>query len=116
MTADEIINYYLQNSRSTLTTTNTPSLCPAIIKSWICIDIDSKAVIRGQIHNHPEYSSEKSSKTSPIEGYCSYSGRIYVSTNNSMYELGTPHQDFADDPLLLLSNPEMPSEELTYLR
>jgi|GEM_PF-3021734 len=114
MTADEIINYYLQNSQPTLTITNTPSLCPAIIKSWICIDVDSKAVIRGRIHNHPQYLPGKPLKTSPIEGYCSYSGRIYVSTNNSMYELGLPHQNFAGDPLLLLSNHEMQSEELTY--
>lgn len=98
MTADEIVEYYVQTSHSTLTTANTPPLCPAILKSWTCIDVGGKAVIRGQIHNHPQYLSGKPLKTSPIEGYCSNNGHIYVCTNNSMYELGMPHQNFGGDP------------------
>ena len=71
-------------------------------------------MIHGQIHNHPKYPPGKPLKTSAIEGYCSNSGRIYVSTNTSMYELGMPHQNLTADPQLLLSTHEMESEELTY--
>lgn len=113
MTADEIIDYYVQTVHSTLTTTNTLSLCPAIFQSWICINIGDKAVIHGQIQNHPQYPSGNPLMTSPIEGYCSDSGHIYVCTDNSMYELGVPRQNLMSEPLHLFSTHEMKSVKLT---
>lgn len=92
MTADEIIEYYVQTSHSTLMTATTHPLCTDILKSWTCLDVDGRAVIHGQIQNHPQYPSGKPLKTSPIEGYCSNNGHVYVWTNSSMYELGLPHQ------------------------
>ncbi len=103
MTADEIIEYYVQTSHSTLLTTKQHPLCPYILKSWTCLNVDGQAVIHGQIHNHPQYPSGKPLKTLPIEGYCSDNGHVYVCTNNSMYELGLPHQRFEGDPQWLLS-------------
>lgn len=90
ITADEITDYFLQNAQSSLTTPNTPSLCQAIIESWICMDAGNHVVIRGQIHNHPKYPSGTQLRTSPIQGYFCNGGRMYVNTNNSMYELGMP--------------------------
>lgn len=111
MTVDEIVNYYVQASQSTVTRATPPSRCPVILESWICIDISGKAVIHGQIQNHPHYSSGKPLKTSPIEGFCSDRGHIYVCTNNSMYELGVPYQNVTGKPLGLYCNHEMQSEQ-----
>ncbi|WP_236619189.1 hypothetical protein [Acaryochloris sp. CCMEE 5410] len=115
ITADEITDYFLQNAQSSLTTPNTPSLCQAIIESWICMDAGNHVVIRGQIHNHPKYPSGTQLRTSPIQGYFCNGGRMYVNTNNSMYELGMPHQNFVGDYQLILSdNEDIYTEKLTY--
>lgn len=116
MTADEIINYFLQNTQSSLTTPNTSSLCQSTIENWICINVGNNVLIRGQIHNHPKYPPGTPFKTSPIQGYFSNCDRIYVNTRNSMYELGMPHQNFAGDSQSLLSNDEeMQSKNLNSL-
>lgn len=115
MVADDIVEYYLQNYQSTMGKMSLSSLCSSIIESWLCIDVDEKVIILGQIHNHPNYPSGKKLKTSPIQGFFQKNGRIYVNTKNSMYELGLPHQDFAGDSKLLLENDEgLKWEKLTY--
>lgn len=106
MKADDIVNYYLQNSQSTLATPKTPSICTATIESWICVDVGHKTVIQGQIHNHPKHPSGKKLKTSPIQDYLSKEGRVYVTTKNSMYELGMPHPDFTGDTQQLIGSME----------
>lgn len=97
MIADDITDYYLEHSQPTLTASNTVSLNVPIIESWRCSDISNHVIIRGQIFNHPKYSAGKSLKSSPIQGCLTKAGRVYVTTKNSMYELGTPHPDFAGD-------------------
>ena len=115
MKADEIIDYYLQNSQATLATPQTPSLCSAIIESWLCVDVGSKVVIHGQIHNHPKYPNGKGLTTSPIQGFLSQTGRVYITTRNSIYELGMPHPDFTGDAQLLIDDMETRKwEKLTY--
>lgn len=115
MVADDIIEYYLQNYQSTIGRISLSSLCSSIIESWLCIDVNKKVIIFGQIHNHPNHPSGKRLKTSPIQGCFSKNGHIYVNTKNSMYELGLPHQDFAGDSKLFLENDqELEWEKLTH--
>ncbi|QUY46227.1 hypothetical protein [Acaryochloris marina] len=115
MIADEIIDYFLQNAQSSPTTPDTPSLCQSIIEAWMCVDLSNNVVIRGKIHNHPKYPSGTPLRTSPIQGYFSNSGRMYVNTKNSMYELGMPHENFVGDSQTLLSNDvDMQTVQLTY--
>lgn len=115
MIANDITDYYLENSQPTLTASSTASLSLPVIESWICIDVSNKVVIRGQIFNHPKYPAGKPIKSSPIQGFLTKAGRVYVTTKNSMYELGVPHQDFAGDIQLLIANTEnQPIEKMTY--
>lgn len=115
MKADKIVDYYLQNSQSTLATPRSPSLCTAIIESWMCFDASNNAVIHGQIQNHPKHPAGKKIKTSPVQDFLSKEGRVYVTTKNSMYELGLPHPDFAGDTQQLIGNMETSQwEKLTY--
>lgn len=112
MISSAIIDYFLQNAQSSPTT---PSLCQSIIEAWTCIDVGDNVVIRGQIHNYPQYPSGTPLRTSPIQGYFSNSGRMYVNTRNSMYELGMPHENFLGDYQVLLSNDgDMQTLQLTY--
>lgn len=115
MTADDIVDYYLQNAQSTLATPQSPSLCTGTIESWVCVDAGSKIVIHGQIHNHPKHPAGKKLKTSPIRDYLTKEGRVYVTTKNSMYELGMPHPDFTGDVQILIGHMETQQwEKLTY--
>lgn len=115
MNADEIVDYYLRNSESTVSTPSSPSICAATIESWTCIDVGNQVVIQGQIHNHPRYPSGKKLKTSPLKDYFCNAGRVYVTTRNSMYELGMPHEDFIGDVQLLPNNLESGQwEKMTY--
>lgn len=117
MTANDIIDYYLENSLSNQTSFQTHSLCPSIIESWLCLDVDRMIVISGQIHNHPHYTQGTHLKTSPIQGCFSNTGRVYVNTKNSMYELGMPHHNFVGDYQLILSdNEDIQTENLTFSR
>ncbi|ABW32933.1 hypothetical protein [Acaryochloris marina] len=100
MIADNITDYYLEHSQPTLTASNTVSLNVPIIESWRCYDISNNVIIRGQIFNHSKYPAGKSLKSSPIQGCLTKAGRVYVTTKNSMYELGIPHPDFAGDAQL----------------
>lgn len=115
MKADDIVDYYLQNSQSTFTTPISPSLCTATIEAWVCIAAGNQVMIQGQIHNHPKYPSGKKLKTSLIKDYFTQAGRVYVTTRNSMYELGMPHEDFIGEVQLLPDNMEAGQwEKLTY--
>ncbi|WP_299493441.1 hypothetical protein [Acaryochloris sp. IP29b_bin.137] len=115
MRADDIVDYYLQNSQATLATPQSPSLCTTTIESWICVDAGSKVIIHGQIYNHPKHRTGKKLKTSPIQDYLAKDGRVYVTTKNSMYELGMPHPDFTGDAQLLVGNMGTQQwEKLTY--
>lgn len=114
MIADDITDYYLEHSQPTLTASNTASLNLPIIESWRCLNISKHVIIRGQIFNHPKYLAGKSLKSSPIQGCLTKAGRVYVTTKNSMYELGTPHPDFAGDALDWINNTDhQPMEKLT---
>lgn len=115
MTADDIVDHYLQNAQSTLATPHSPSICTGTIESWVCIDAGNKIVIHGQIHNHPKHPAGKKLKTSPIRNYLANEGRVYVTTKNSMYELGMPHPDFTGDAQMLIGDMENQQwEKLTY--
>lgn len=104
MIADDITDYYLEHSQPTLTTANTASLSLPVIESWLCVDIGNQVVIQGQIFNHSKYPAGKKLKSSPIKGCLTKAGRVYVTTKNSIYELGTPHPDFAGDALQLFTS------------
>lgn len=93
MIAKDITDYYLENAQSTFTASNQSDLNCPVIESWICIDIRNKVVILGQLFNHPIYPAGKQVRTSLIQGYIAKAGHVYVTTKNSMYELGTPRQD-----------------------
>lgn len=90
MTVDDITDYYIQHSQATLTPAN--SLRLPVIEAWTGADVGSKVVIRGRIHNHPKYPQGAKLRTSVIQGYIAKAGRVFVTTKNSMYELGMPRQ------------------------
>ncbi|ABW31619.1 hypothetical protein [Acaryochloris marina] len=115
MFADDITDYYFEHSQPTLTASNTVSLNVPIIEFWRCYDISNNVIIRGQIFNHPKYPAGKSLKSSPIQGCLTKAGRVYVTTKNSMYELGTPHPKSAGDALNWPNHTDhQPLEKLTY--
>lgn len=115
MLANEITDYYLEHSQPTLNTSVPESLNLPIIESWVPVDVHNQVVIRGQIHNHPKYPTGKQLKSSPIQGYLTKSGRVFVTTKNSIYELGTPHPAFMSDAHFSMSNRDNhPIEKLTY--
>ena len=115
MFSADITEYYLEHSQPTQTASSTTSLNVPVIESWRCIDIRNQVIIRGKIFNHPKYPAGKSLKSCPIQGCLTKAGRVYVTTKNSMYELGTPHSDCANDALDWLNYTDhQPIEKLTY--
>lgn len=100
MIADNITDYYLEHSQPTQIASNTAPLSLPIIKSWRCIEVSNQVIIRGQVYNHPKYSAGKQLKSSPIQGCLTKAGHVYVTTKNSMYELGTPHPNVMSDAQL----------------
>ena len=115
MTAADITDYYLEHSRTAQTTSNAVPLNLPIIESWMCVDMGEKVVIRGMVHNHPKHSSGKRIKTSPIQGCLCKASHVYVTTKNSMYQLGTPRSNSIDTPKPLNGYTEtIECEKLTY--
>lgn len=115
MLASDITDYYFEHSQPTLNTSIPTSLNLPIIESWVPLDVRNQVVIRGQIHNHPKYPAGKQLKSSPIQGYLTKSGRVFVTTKNSIYELGTPHPAFMSDANIFVGNTDNhPIEKLTY--
>lgn len=112
MVANDIIEYFLQHYQAMLGIPQTTACCASIIESWVCADVGNKVIVRGQIHSHPKYQPGKQLKTSPVQGYFSGNGHVYINTKNSIYQLGLPRQDFAGDPQILLEEPQW--EKLTY--
>lgn len=111
MIADDITDYYLEHSRPT----KTASLSLPIIESWVPLDVRNQVVIRGQIHNHPKYPAGKQLRSSPIQGYLAKAGHVYVTTKNSIYELGVPHPAFMSDSHSWIDNTQNKQwEKLTY--
>lgn len=94
MTVEEIINYYLENYKPISSSISTVPLNVPIIESWLCVDIRNKVVIHGQIYNHSQYPAGEKLKSSPIQGCLTREGRVYITTKNSVYELGIPSSDF----------------------
>lgn len=102
MTTDDIVNYYLENSQPHQTSSEAVSLNLPIIDSWICIDTGRHLFIHGMLLNHPQHFSGKRIRTSSIQDYISKANRVYVTTQNSIYQLGAPHpQNNNTDPIYL---------------
>lgn len=113
MTVDEITDYYIEHSKATLTPDN--SLGLPVIEAWVGTDSGDKVIISGRIHNHPKYPLGAKLRTSMIQGYIAKAGRVYVTTKNSMYELGMPCQYLSSDSQKPHTNPgEKQREKLTY--
>lgn len=90
MTIEDITNYYAEHAQTTLMPANSIEL--PVIEAWTGADVGNKVVIYGRVHNHPQYPQGVQLRTSVIQGYIAKAGRVYVTTKNSMYELGMPHK------------------------
>lgn len=113
MTVDDITDYYIEHSKATLTPDN--SLGLPVIEVWDGVDAGDKVVISGRIHNHPKYPPGAKLRTSVIKGYIAKAGRVYVTTKNSMYELGMPRQYLSSNSQKVRTNTEEKQwEKLTY--
>lgn len=97
MNAVDITSYYFEHFRPVQVDPRYVTLAPPIIESWRCIEVMNRIVIRGRIFNHPKYPAGNHLKSSPIQGYLNKAGRVYVTTRNSIYELGTPHPHIVND-------------------
>lgn len=97
MTVNDVTNFYTEHYQPTLVLSNKIALNLPIIEAWYGVVLNHQAVIRGRVYNHPTYSQGIKIKTSPIQKCHAKSGHVYVSTKNSMYELGIPQIDFVED-------------------
>lgn len=111
MTVEEVVNYYLEHFKPKKLTFETDPLNVPIIESWICTYISNKVVVHGTIFNHPQYPSGGNLQTSPIHGYLARDGRVYITTKNSVYELGVPHSVLDIDTQFLMNDFEDEQEQ-----
>ncbi|WP_299404017.1 hypothetical protein [Acaryochloris sp. IP29b_bin.148] len=111
VTVDDITGFFLDNSSDTRKVERSNFNGVPIIESWIGLPKKEKVIIKGHIHNHKEYLQGVKISTSGVTGYFSKSGRVYVTTKNSIYELGQPLNGVE----LLITAPKFQnSEKITY--
>lgn len=89
-TIDDITGFFLDNAADAKQVTRSDFKGTPIIESWVGLDKKNKVVIKGRIHNHPQHPQGVKISTSGVTGYFSEKGRVYVTTKNSIYELGQP--------------------------
>lgn len=102
LTVEDITGFYLENSFSKFDQTlkkDTQNI--PIIESWIGIDKDGRAVIKGELFGHPKHPLGVKMMTSTIQRYFGGAGHVYVKTRNSLYELGRPLNEL-DLPIEIL--------------
>lgn len=90
VTVDDITGFFLNNSSESRKITKYDFKGVPVIESWVGINKQGKVIIKGRIHNHEKYPQGVKINTSSVTGYFSERGRVYVTTKNSIYELGKP--------------------------
>lgn len=115
MKTEDITTYYFEHFQPSQQRWPSGTLRPPIIQSWRCIKVKNQIVIRGKIFNHPKYPAGKHLKSSPIQECLNKAGRVYVTTRNSIYELGTPHPNLVSNTHREVDGPKNHEwEKLTY--
>ncbi|ABW31816.1 hypothetical protein [Acaryochloris marina] len=91
LTIEDITGFFVENAsyKSGQTPQEDTQNIP-IIESWIDVEKDGIAVIRGKLYGHPQHPLGVSMTTSTIQRYFGGAGHVYVKTRNSLYELGQP--------------------------
>lgn len=104
MTSDDIIDFYLDHLSSNTTASDNRALCSSLLEDWACIGVKKGIALVGQIYNHPRYPQGQQIQTSRIDGFFAKDTHIYITTQNSMYTLGIPNEEFAGDLELLFND------------
>lgn len=91
LTVEDITGFFVENasSKSGQTLKEDTQNIP-VIESWIGVEKDGRAVIKGKLFGHPQHPLGVNMTTSTIQRYFGGAGRVYVKTRNSLYELGRP--------------------------
>lgn len=104
MTSNELIDFYLDHLSSSMTASECRALCSSVLEDWTCICVNKGIALVGHIYNHPKYPQGQEIKTSRIDGFFAKDMHIYITTQNSMYTLGVPNEEFAGDLELLFND------------
>lgn len=90
LTVDDITGFFLENVSKPSQTPKESSQNIPIIESWVGVEKDGRAVIKGKLFGHPQHPLGVKMMTSTIQRYFGGAGHVYVKTKNSLYELGQP--------------------------
>ncbi len=93
VTVDDITVFFLDNTSDSRKVTKYDFQNISVIESWVGLNKKGKVIIKGRIHNHEKYPQGVKINTSSVTGYFSERGRVYVTTKNSIYELGQPFNE-----------------------
>lgn len=102
VTVDDITGFFLDHSSEGRKVTKYDFKGVPVIESWVGLCKNGRVIIKGRIHNHEKYTQGVKINTSSVTGYFSEKGRVYVTTKNSIYELGNPLNEVE----LLINIPE----------
>lgn len=102
VTVDDITGFFLDHSSEARKVTKFDFKGVPVIESWVGLRKNGRVIIKGRIHNHEKYPQGVKISTSSVTGYFSEKGRVYVTTKNSIYELGNPLNEVE----LLINVPE----------
>lgn len=89
-TVDDITGFFLENASNSRKVAKHDFQGVSIIERWVGFEKKGNIIIKGYIHNHPKYPQGVRINTSSIMSYFSEKGRVYITTKNSIYELGQP--------------------------
>lgn len=106
-TVDDITGFFLDNASDSRKVSKYDFKGMPVIESWVGLDKKGKIIIKGRIHNHPKHPQGVKINTSSVTGYFSNQGRVYVTTKNSIYELGQPLNEVE----LVIKVPEFQNQE-----
>ncbi|WP_299485778.1 hypothetical protein [Acaryochloris sp. IP29b_bin.137] len=107
VTIDDITGFFLDNSSDSRKVTKYDFKGILTIESWVVLEQKGKVIIKGRIHNHKKHPQGVNISTSGVKGYFSERGRVYVTTKNSIYELGQPLNEVE----LVIKVPELQNPE-----
>lgn len=106
-TAKDITGFFLDKASESRKVTKYDFQNVPIIEKWIGLDHRGKVIIKGRIYNHSKHPKGVTINTSGVKGYFSDKGRVFVTTQNSIYELGRPLNEVE----LIIKLPEMMNAE-----
>lgn len=90
LTVEDITGFFLDNAADPKKISKCDFRRLPVIESWVGLVKQGKAIIKGRIHHHPKHPQGVKINTSSVTGYFSDKGHVYITTKNSIYELGQP--------------------------